>query len=218
MDKTTERYIQLIKNAQAEYSAEYFAVAIPGFMSKKFIAYCAMKRDLELVLEYIELLKTNPQNAIIKSSLTFSTITLYGKCFTDASKNSYPKLEPKSLFKNQDELSATHDFLMDLRHQFIAHRGKTESEIGIAFMLIPKEKESGTRSQIRFNQLKQYTFNTEKLTEFESVITFIISELDKKIQKSGQKLHDGLLNNFTPEQLSLMIMNNAKDNSTQEEE
>lgn len=216
MDKTTERYIQLIKNAQAEYSEEYFAVAIPGFMSKKFIAYCAMKRDLELVLEYIEFLKTNPQNATINSSLTFSTIALYGKCFTDASKNSYPKLEPNSLFANQDDFSKTHDFLMDLRHQFIAHRGKTESEIGIAFMLIPK-KAGDSQSQIRFNQLKQYSFNTQKLTEFENLIKFIISELDKKIQKSGQKLHDGLFDNFTPEQLTLMVMNNAKDNLTQEE-
>ena len=93
MDKTTERYIQLIKNVQTEYSDKYFSFAIPGFMSKKFIAYCAMKRDLELVLEYIELLKANQQNPTIKSSLTFSTIALYGKCFTDASKNKYPKLE-----------------------------------------------------------------------------------------------------------------------------
>ena len=41
MDKETERYIQLIKNAQTEYSEDYFTVAVPGFMSKKFIAYCA---------------------------------------------------------------------------------------------------------------------------------------------------------------------------------
>jgi len=217
MDKTTERYIQLIKNAQAEYSEEYFAFAIPGFMSKKFIAYCAMKRDLELVIEYIEFLKTSPQNATIKSSLTFSTIALYGKCFTDASKNSYPKLEPNSIFVNQDDFLKTHDFLMDLRHQFIAHRGKTESEIGIAFMLLPK-KAGDSQTQIRFNQLKQYSFNVQKLTEFENLIKYIISELDKKIQKSGQKLRDGLIDNFTPEQLTLMMMNNAKDNLTQEGE
>lgn len=217
MDKTTERYIQLIKNAQAEYSEEYFAFAIPGFMSKKFIAYCAMKRDLELVIEYIEILKTSPQNATIKSSLTFSTIALYGKCFTDASKNSYPKLEPNGLFENQDDFLKTHDFLMDLRHQFIAHRGKTESEIGIAFMLLPK-KAGDSQTQIRFNQLKQYSFNVQKLTEFENLIKYIISELDKKIQKNGQKLRDGLIDNFTPEQLTFMMMNNAKDNLTQEEE
>lgn len=216
MDKTTERYIQLIKNAQKEYSEEYFVVAIPGFMSKKFIAYCAMKRDLELALDYIELLKTSPQNVNIKSSLTFSTITLYGKCFTDASKNNYPKLESSNIFKNQDDHLEAHKFLMDLRNEFIAHRGKTESEIGIAFMLIPKT--DGGRSQVRFNQLKQYSFGTKKLFEVESLIKFIIFELDKKIEKSGHKLQDGLLNNFTNEQLAFMIVNNAKENLTQKEE
>jgi len=216
MDKTTERLIQLIKNAQAEYSEEYFVVAIPGFMSKKFIAFCAMKRDLELVLEYITLLKGNPQNPTIKSSLTFSTIALYGKCFTDASKNNYPKLEPNNIFKDQAEFLQTHEFLMGLRHQFIAHRGKTESEIGIAFMLLPKGDDG--QSQIRFNQLKQFSFETEKLLEFKNLINFVISELDKKIEKSGQKLHDGLFNNFTPEQMTLMVMNNAKDNLTNQEE
>ncbi len=214
MDQTTERYIQLIKNAQAEYSEDYFAVAIPGFMSKKFIAYCAMKRDLELVLDYITLLKANPENPAIKSSLTFSTIALYGKCFTDASKNNYPKLEPNSIFKDQAEYSKTHDFLMDLRHQFIAHRGKTESEIGIAFMLVPKADNG--KSQIRFNQLKQYSLETEKLVGIENLIKYVISDLDEKILKSGQKLHDGLFNKFTPEQLTLMVMNNVKDNLTEQ--
>jgi hypothetical protein len=102
-----------------------------------------------------------------------------------------------------------------LRHQFIAHRGKTESEIGIAFMLVPK---ADGQSQIRFNQLKQYSFEAGKLLEFENLIKFVISELDKKIEKSGQKLHDGLFNNFTPEQMTLMVMNNAKDNLTNQEE
>jgi hypothetical protein len=217
MDKATERYIQLIKNAQTEYSEQYFAVAIPGFMSKKFIAYCAMKGDLEMVLNYIEFLKTRPLDLTIKSSLTFSIIALYGKCFTDASKNSYPKLEPNVLFVDQEDFFKTHKFLMDLRHQFIAHRGKTESEIGIAFMLIPK-KVGDSQSQIKFNQIKQYSFDIEKLIEFEHLMKYIISDLEKKIQKSGQKLYDGLLENFTPEQLTFMAINNAKDNPTQKEQ
>jgi hypothetical protein len=186
-------------------------------MSKKFIAYCAMKGDLEMVLNYIEFLKTRPLDLTIKSSLTFSIIALYGKCFTDASKNSYPKLEPNVLFVDQEDFFKTHKFLMDLRHQFIAHRGKTESEIGIAFMLIPK-KVGDSQSQIKFNQIKQYSFDIEKLIEFEHLMKYIISDLEKKIQKSGQKLYDGLLENFTPEQLTFMAINNAKDNPTQKEQ
>lgn len=210
MDKETERYIELIKNAQEEFSDEYFVFAIPGFLTKKFIAYCAMKRDLELVTKYIALLKNNTNNMTVKSSLTFSLISLYGKCFTDASKNKYPKLEPKNLFKNQEDYLRIHKFLMDLRHQFISHRGETESEIGIAFMLMPKKGDN--RSQIRYSQFKQFSFNQSKLSEIKILIEFIISKLDDKIKKSGQKIYDGFFKLYTPEQIKSMMMNNIKDN------
>lgn len=208
MDIKTERLLLLLKNAQAEYSEKNLVIPIPGFASKKFIAYCAMNKDLELLLAYIDALKENP-NQTIKSALTFSLISLYGKCFTDASKNSYPKLEPSDLFKNEKEHSETHEMLMDLRHQFIAHRGETEKEIGIAFMLVPKGKPEED-SQIRFSQLKQISFNEDDLARISSLLKFIIEKLVVKIQATGQKLHDGMLKMFTAEELAMMIMNNAK--------
>ena len=47
MDEKTERLIQLIKQAQIKYSSAYLVIAVPGFISKKFVAYCSMKEDLE---------------------------------------------------------------------------------------------------------------------------------------------------------------------------
>jgi len=214
METRTERLIHLIKKVQEEYAEENNVLAIPGFMSKKFIAYCSMHEDLNLLLEYInELTKEN--NRIVKSSLTYAMLALYGKCFTDASKNSYPKLEPKSLFVDQKELKTIHDFMMDLRHQFIAHRGKTDSEIGIAFMVVPKENIGG--SQIRFKQLKQVSFDGEKLLEIKTLIDYLIAELKNKIQKSGQKVNDGFMNSFSVEEMSFMVMNNVKEQPNTEE-
>lgn len=215
MERRTERYIHLIKKAQEEYSDENHVVAIPGFMSKKFIAYCSMHEDLNLLLNYIDELNKD-HNRIVTSSLTYAMLALYGKCFTDASKNSNPKLEPKSLFVDQKELKETHDFLMDLRHQFIAHRGKTDSEIGISFMVVPKENIVG--SQVRFKQLKQVSFNGEKLLEIKTLISYLIDELKKKIQKSGQKVYDEFFNSFSVKEMSFMIMNNVKVNPKMEEE
>ena len=60
MDKTSERIIQLLKEAQEEFSDDHFIVVIPGFLSKKFSAYCSMREDLLLILEYIKLLKIPP--------------------------------------------------------------------------------------------------------------------------------------------------------------
>ena len=208
MDKKTDRLIHLIKQAQEQYSNEYLVIAIPGFISKKFIAYCAMKEDFELILEYIGILRQKPIGAI-KSSLTYSLISLYGKCFTDASKNNFPKLESSDLFQEGDGNIETHNSMMELRHQFIAHRGDTESEVGISYMLVPKNDKI-ENSQIRFGQLKQVAFSEEEINKIESLIKFLIAKVLDKIQKSGQKVYDGMLKIFTPEQLTLMLMNNAK--------
>lgn len=168
-----------------------------------------MKEDLELCLEYITVLRSET-NKILKSSLTFSLISLYGKYFTDTSKNSYPKLEPNSLFKEEIDLEEVHNYLMELRHQFLAHRGETNSEIAISFLLIPKEDDL-SNTQVRFSQLKQMGFSTEDLDKFENLIKYIILDLHKKIEKSGNKIHDGFLDNFSHDLASALIMNNIKD-------
>ena len=108
MDKKNDRLIHLIKKAQSEYADDYLVIAVPGFLAKKFIGYCSMKEDLELLLLYIEILRTE-DNRIKKSALTYALVALYGKCFTDASRNSYPKLEPKEFQHSINHLE-THDF------------------------------------------------------------------------------------------------------------
>lgn len=207
MNKKTQHLIRLIKNAQAEYAENYFVAAIPGFLSKKFIAYCAMHEDLKRTLEYINLLRTDP-DPIVKSALTYSLIALYGKCYTDASKNSFPKLEPKNLFDENSSLSETHIFLMTLRHQFIAHRGNTESEIGVSYMIIPKN-DGVEESQVRFSQVKQNAFSGEDLDRFETLIIHTIEYLKGIIKKTGQKVYDAFFEMFTAEQIVVMLMNNA---------
>ena len=142
--------------------------------------------------------------------LTYSLISLYGKCFTDGSQHSNSKLEPSHLFKEDDtENQEVHTYLMNLRHQFIAHRGETDSEIGIAFMIIPKEG-SIDDNQIRFTQLKQNSFSPERLDLIEKTINHIIESLKESIEKNGQKLYENFLKIFTPEQIKLMLLNNAK--------
>lgn len=204
MDKTTDRLIHLIKQAQLKYSKEYLVLAVPSFISKKFIAYCAMKEDLELLLQYINELRNSPHSTI-KSALSYSLISLYGKCYTDASRNSFPKLEPSELFKDGEENYESHKYLMDLRHKFIAHRGETENEIGISFILVSK-KEPSDITQVHFSQIKMVGFSKEDLDKFEVLIKYLIERLSDKIQKNGQKVQDGMLNLFTPEQLNLMLM------------
>lgn len=208
MDKTNERLIQLLKQAQARFSEDHIVIIVPSFLSKKFVGYCSMREDLLLTLEYIKVLRTHPDK-VIKSALSYSLIALYGKCFTDASKNNYPKLEPDHLLKDDQAGLDTHEFLIELRHQFIAHRGKTENEVGIAYLAVPK-KESLEKYQVRFSQLKLTSFSDVDLDRIEKLIIFLAQKVMEKIQSTGQEVHATMLKVFTTEELGLMMINNMK--------
>lgn len=204
MDKTDDRILALLNHAIEEYSKKYRIQLVPGFLSKKYIAYNSMKADLNLIIQYINELR-NPMNVVISSSLSYSLISLYGKCFTDASKSSYPKLEPSTLFKESDGNYETHKYLMDLRNDFVAHRGETDNEIGISYILIPKG-ESLEKNNVNFSQIKTTGFSIEDLNRIEKLVKYIIEKLAVKIRKSGRKVYDSMLKLFTVEQRNLMIL------------
>jgi len=209
MDKTTERLTHLIKQAQKKYGEDYYIFAIPKFLGKYFIAYCSMSKDLKLLLEYLNELINGNYSQIIKSSLTYATIALYGKCFTDASKHKNAKLEANELFKTNDKFMNTHKYLMKMRHEFLAHRGETEHEVAISYLIIPKGN-NNEESQVRFSRLKQIDLSGDNLIEIQQLVQFLIEELEMKIKKSGEKLHSGLLKLYTPEQIINFLANNAK--------
>lgn len=185
-------------------------------MSKQFSTYCSIREDLKLILEYIDILKTNPTNQYIKSSLTYSLLALYGKCFTDSTKTKKPKLEPNHVFDKEKKKRKTHEYLISLRHEFIAHRGNTLGEIGIAFLAIPKKQNE--QSQIRYKQTKMISFNEKKLKKTESLIKFLVEKVEIKIQKCGQKAYDGFFKTFSEKEMAVMIMNNLQISPSEQEE
>ncbi|MGS2761838.1 hypothetical protein [Sinomicrobium sp. M5D2P9] len=209
METQDEKLIYLIKKAVAEYGTENNVVAIPGFLSKNFIAYCSMREDILLSLQYIEYLRTIPTDTVIRSALNYTLISNYGKCFTDASKSKSPKLEPSKIFENHEDFIKTHEFIMGLRHEFIAHRGKTDSEAGIAFMVFPVGRPD-ENTQIRFKQLKDISFKEDRVLEIEKLLNFIISVLEKKIEKCTNKIYKSFFELFTEKEISVMIMNGIK--------
>ena len=162
---------------------------------------------MKFIINYTDRLKIG-QDKIIKSSLTFSIISLYGKCFTDATQSKAPKLEAKEIFKNKEEMRETHEYLMELRHHFISHRGESDGEVEAAYILVPKSEGD---PQIRFHRLKQISFNNEQLESIELLIKFIMSELKTKMDKSGLKAYRDYFKLFTPEQMSFMTINNMKE-------
>lgn len=207
MNKKDQRLLSIIKSAKAEYTDDNLVVIIPNIFSKGFTTFCSIREDLLMMKQYTLKLPLEKDD-VIKSALMYSIISLYGKCFTDASKSKFPKLET-DVFNGKPAFKKTHDDIMELRHRFIAHRGDTESEVTAAFMLIPKEDSSGV--EIKFKRLKQISFQSDKLKEIRELIDFLVKKLDFKIEKGAKKAKKGMLENFTPEQLAFMNLNNTKE-------
>jgi hypothetical protein len=196
----------LLKKAKAQYKDDYLVIAIPNLFTRKFRGYCAIREDLLLVSEYISRIAIE-HDSVLRSALNYSFIAIYGKCFTDATQSKYPKLETSTI-TNHTYL-ATHEYLMELRHKFIAHRGDTANEVGIAVILIPKE---GTeQTQMQYKQVRRLSLSSENLQASKNLITFLIAYVEEKIKETGQKAHSGFLEMFTPEELSIMILNNMND-------
>ena len=72
------------------------------------------------------------------------------------------------------------------------------------------KKDGNEKSQVRFSQLKQVSFNEEYLNWIQLLVKFLLEQIIEKIQKNGQKVNDGLLSLFSPEQLAFMMLNNVK--------
>lgn len=191
MDEKIERLKDLVALTQKEFSKENILTLVPEYISKKFIAYCSMEEDINLAYQYLNLLEESDD--LIRSSLTYAFISIYGKCFSDASKCKYPKLESNDIFKNEKVFLKTHCYLINLRHQFIAHRGYTESEVGLAFIVTPKTGD--VNSQVIFRGFKRTTFSDDKIDEIKKLLDFLLTKLSPKVQKSGQKINDFFSNN-----------------------
>ncbi|MGY8921979.1 MAG: hypothetical protein ACKVKQ_08810 [Flavobacteriales bacterium] len=201
MNHKSRQISELFEDALEKLGDENFIIDIPVCLTKKFLSYCAMFEDLGLVLEYIELLEKATLSNTIKSSLTYSIICLYGKCFTKAD-NGYSKLESKYLFKSENLI--THENLMILRNKFIAHRSDSDSEYGIAYLAINKDTQV---SDVNFKLLKKNKFNAIELERVRDLTIFLRKKLEEKKIKSGQKARKTFISKYDFEQMQEYLLN-----------
>lgn len=186
-----ERLELLVRNAQDDLQEENAVVAIPNFITTKFIGYCSMKRDLDLALQLLESLKQS-SNDLHRMSFMYTTITLYAKSFNDASSN-YPRLSARSIFEEGTEFFKTHEYIQNLRDKLLAHRSKTPHEVGVAFLVVPKEGDIET-SRIQYKGAKKVQFLDSEVERAEALIHCVIAYVSKKIVQTAEDVHGGFHN------------------------
>jgi len=184
---------------------ESIKVAIPGFLAKKSVSYMLIREDLlylkAAASKLIEFMNQEQRDLLLISSLWYAIIITYGKCFTE-NKGGFSKLTEDVL--KTEENQETHDRLMDLRHSFIAHRGKTEKEIGFIYMRLPNNEPITSLTEFRIQTSKTYFPNDGEVERYLHLFDHLIEAVNEKIQIQTQKTHDALMAMFTVEELLLM--------------
>lgn len=195
---------EIIKRIAAEIEIEndgkYIDFVVPGYAGRQFAGYHSMRADLLLCKSAAEQLLKSDLDNTIKASLWFTTIILYGKCFTDASSAKYPKLEPKDIFpSDRPKLLETHNSLMHLRHNLVAHRGSTEHEINFVYLKLNIENLS---QQVKIKWVRRHRPTDEELKDYVDLIKHLIKTVEEKLFKVADKIWTHLIKNFSPDELS----------------
>ncbi|OFX55452.1 MAG: hypothetical protein A2046_12285 [Bacteroidetes bacterium GWA2_30_7] len=163
--------------------------------------------SLKMIIYYID--NNKDVSDTLKKALWHSIIISYGRCFTDSSKAKLGKLEIREYFKESDEkLRLTHELLMDLRHNFIAHRGITDNEVSVVYFKIPIKSKDKTSTEYRIKTVRSILPNIVQLREIESCVIHLIEIVEQKIKMQTEKVHKMILSEFTPEMINKFLINN----------
>jgi hypothetical protein len=181
---------------------QHWDFVVPGYAGKRIVAYQSMREDLLLCLDPAKILQTEKLHPTITSSLHYAIVSLYWKCFSDATNAKYPKLETKDCFNNDDqELLITHKLLIELRNTLAAHRDDSEYDVGVAYL--KPHIQDGSR-QIRVKQRKKRKPTSSQLTDYINLFEHIIKVVEEHFEKAGKKVWDHMIKDFTPKELSML--------------
>lgn len=204
MGKKNEVLLRLLEKIKRD-EVDSFNYVIPKFLSQKLIDYVSIKSDLEFLIDSVNKLIASKRaihfDQIIETSIWYSIIAIYGRCFTDASNAKRTKLEIKDCLENdRKDLINLHNKIMGLRHSHIAHRGDTEYDVSVAFLKIPKSDTSKNSDiNYRVKSYKTLSPKIEELNLYLELFSKLNIYLESRIQKHGIKTHDkflSILNSF----------------------
>ena len=195
-----EKIKKILTAIQANNDGSTIDFAVPGYAAKRVIAYQSMRSDLIQCRESVVELFNKKNNDIIRSSLFHTIVILYGKCFTDATSSKSPKLELVDFGQNKSVIPF-HEELMDMRHNFVAHRGSSKHDLGVAFLSLGVGDLS---RQVRVRQVKRKSLDENRLLNYIELFDFLIRIVEEKFRKEAEKLWNHMLQKYTPNQIAVL--------------
>jgi len=205
--KDKEKIRSIILNSIRKSEKDYHVYILSDNISKKVRAYASMDKDLKFCIKAVnELIKIyhNKENTPLNTtSLWVSMIVIYCKCFTDAIKERNPKLEKDKCFSEEHkQLKELHEHLLNLRHNFISHRGETDHEQLIAYMVVSKvQDERG----ILVKSIRATSTKPEKLNLYLELFSHVYNIVENKFNAECDKLQ-AFLDKKSPQELKQYLV------------
>ena len=179
----------IIKNLKSEIINEndgnYVDVQVPEQLGRQLSGYHSMFIDLSLCVASIERLKDNELDNVTKACYWNTIITLYSKCFTDATHEKFPKLEPKDLKLYDYGLIDRHNQLMSQRNSLTAHRGSSEFDVNYVYASINLTAKT---QKVHVKWYKTHQPNQDELDNSRSLINHALKEVKLKMFKISGKI------------------------------
>jgi hypothetical protein len=123
-DEDTGRYVYLME-FEGKLCPYYFH---DTKLAHQYAAYNVILKDLGNAQgAFRELDNNNGQAPIVRLSLLFAGIILYGKCYSVA-RGRKVSLNYKDVLKDIEQFTNTHEQLIDVRNQYVAHAGEGDYE------------------------------------------------------------------------------------------
>lgn len=204
--------LEILKSVKDEHQDD-FVYVVPNLFTKKMKSFMLIREDINFISEITGKLISYKQSANPDEKVCFalwqSVIVTYGKCFTE-NKAGMSKLEKSMLDTHDEKFQVSHDRLIDLRHSYIAHRDDTEKEQAVVFMKISTDKEISDQTEYLIRARKLMSPGINELKSFLQLFELLKQEVERKIQKHGDKTHSAFLELLTPKQVNMLLINNMK--------
>lgn len=155
--------------------------------AKRYIGYLLIMEDLKSILRALDKLETEIPESIIRESLSFYIIIVYGKAFAKADVRKV-KLEKGHLKDLRNDLIILHDVLIELRNKHVAHAGSEKFSLN---NLVGQIEDNGfCETYLSGLSLASFTFNTILIRELVDEVLIIC---EKKAEKAYEIFELNLL-------------------------
>jgi hypothetical protein len=164
-------------------------VPLEGPLPERLKGLSLIREDLKQVDAIFDELGSSESLSIPRQKgLLFGALALYGKCFTEA-RGRKTTLKAESIFKGApDELRNRHDWLMRLRHEFVAHGGDSQEEqLKLLLILKPEGEERGVVSLVGHGA-SAHNLDLDIIQKSQDTIRHTVERIGEQIDALQRKL------------------------------